>query len=70
MGALGNRLLAQDAAAGALPALYSAVADLPGNTFAARPASGTARHPPVCAPPPRKRATTRRPAASGTRQQP
>jgi NAD(P)-dependent dehydrogenase (short-subunit alcohol dehydrogenase family) len=34
MGALGNRLLAQDAAGGALPTLYVAVADLPGNTFA------------------------------------
>jgi NAD(P)-dependent dehydrogenase (short-subunit alcohol dehydrogenase family) len=33
MGTLGNRLLAQDAAAGALPTLYAAVADLPGNTF-------------------------------------
>jgi NAD(P)-dependent dehydrogenase (short-subunit alcohol dehydrogenase family) len=30
---LGNRLLAQDAASGALPTLYAAVADLPGNTF-------------------------------------
>jgi len=34
MGNLGNRLLAQDAAAGALPTLYVATADLPGNTFA------------------------------------
>jgi len=34
MGSLGNRLLAQDAAAGALPTLYAATADLPGNTFA------------------------------------
>jgi NAD(P)-dependent dehydrogenase (short-subunit alcohol dehydrogenase family) len=34
MGTLGNRLLAQDAASGALPTLYAAVADLPGNTFA------------------------------------
>ena len=33
MGSLGNRLLAQDAAAGALPTLYAATADLPGNTF-------------------------------------
>jgi NAD(P)-dependent dehydrogenase (short-subunit alcohol dehydrogenase family) len=33
MGTLGNRLLAQDAASGALPTLYAAVADLPGNTF-------------------------------------
>jgi NAD(P)-dependent dehydrogenase (short-subunit alcohol dehydrogenase family) len=34
MGTLGNRLLAQDAAGGALPTLYVATADLPGNTFA------------------------------------
>ena len=34
MGTLGNRLIAQDAASGALPTLYAAVADLPGNTFA------------------------------------
>ena len=34
MGTLGNRLLAQDAASGALPTLYAAVAGLPGNTFA------------------------------------
>ena len=34
MGALGNRLLAQDAAGGALPVLYVATADLPGNTYA------------------------------------
>jgi NAD(P)-dependent dehydrogenase (short-subunit alcohol dehydrogenase family) len=33
MGTLGNRLLAQDAAGGALPTLYAAVADLPGDTF-------------------------------------
>jgi hypothetical protein len=33
MGGLGNRLVAQDAAAGALPTLYAATADLPGNTF-------------------------------------
>jgi NAD(P)-dependent dehydrogenase (short-subunit alcohol dehydrogenase family) len=34
MGTLGNRLLAQDAAAGALPTLYAATAGLPGNTYA------------------------------------
>jgi NAD(P)-dependent dehydrogenase (short-subunit alcohol dehydrogenase family) len=34
MGNLGNRLLAQDAAGGALPILYAAVADIPGNSFA------------------------------------
>ena len=33
MGSLGNRILAQDAVAGALPTLYAATADLPGNTF-------------------------------------
>ncbi len=31
---LGNRVLAQDGAAGALPTLYAAVADIPGNSFA------------------------------------
>jgi NAD(P)-dependent dehydrogenase (short-subunit alcohol dehydrogenase family) len=31
---LGNRLLAQDATGGALPTLYAATADLPGNTYA------------------------------------
>jgi len=31
---LGNRLVAQDAAAGALPTLYAAVADIPGDSFA------------------------------------
>jgi NAD(P)-dependent dehydrogenase (short-subunit alcohol dehydrogenase family) len=34
MGALGNRLLAQNAAGGALPTLYVATADLHGNTYA------------------------------------
>jgi NAD(P)-dependent dehydrogenase (short-subunit alcohol dehydrogenase family) len=34
MGSLGNRLLAQDAVGGALPTLYAAVADIPGNSFA------------------------------------
>ena len=33
MGKLGNRLLAQDAAGGALPTLYAATQNLPGNTF-------------------------------------
>ena len=33
MGSVGNRLLAQGAAGGALPTLYAAVADLPGDTF-------------------------------------
>ena len=31
---LGNRLIAQDAAGGALPTLYAAVADIPGDSFA------------------------------------
>jgi NAD(P)-dependent dehydrogenase (short-subunit alcohol dehydrogenase family) len=34
MDTLGNRLIAQDAAGGALPTLYAAVADVPGNTYA------------------------------------
>jgi len=33
MGTLGNRLLAQSAAGGALPTLYAATADLPGNSY-------------------------------------
>ena len=32
--ALGNRLLAQDEDGGALPMLYAAVADVPGNSYA------------------------------------
>jgi NAD(P)-dependent dehydrogenase (short-subunit alcohol dehydrogenase family) len=34
IGALGNRLFAQSAEGGALPTLYAAVADIPGNSFA------------------------------------
>jgi NAD(P)-dependent dehydrogenase (short-subunit alcohol dehydrogenase family) len=34
IGAIGNRLFAQDENAGALPTLYAAVADIPGNSFA------------------------------------
>ena len=34
MNQLGNRLIAQDVAGGALPTLYAAVADLPGDSFA------------------------------------
>jgi NAD(P)-dependent dehydrogenase (short-subunit alcohol dehydrogenase family) len=34
VGAVGNRLLAQDEAGGALPTLYAAVADVPGDSFA------------------------------------
>ncbi|MEA2201343.1 MAG: hypothetical protein QOI89_1939 [Solirubrobacteraceae bacterium] len=34
IGAVGNRLLAQDGEGGALPTIYAAVADIPGNSFA------------------------------------
>jgi NAD(P)-dependent dehydrogenase (short-subunit alcohol dehydrogenase family) len=34
IGAVGNRLLAQDEEGGALPTIYAAVADIPGNSFA------------------------------------
>jgi NAD(P)-dependent dehydrogenase (short-subunit alcohol dehydrogenase family) len=34
IGAVGNRLLAQDAKGGALPTIYAAVAEIPGNSFA------------------------------------
>jgi NAD(P)-dependent dehydrogenase (short-subunit alcohol dehydrogenase family) len=34
LGAVGNRVLAQDEDAGALPTLYAAIADIPGNSFA------------------------------------
>ncbi|HEX3715605.1 MAG TPA: oxidoreductase [Trebonia sp.] len=34
MDTLGNRIIAQDAAGGALPTLYAAVAEVPGNTYA------------------------------------
>jgi NAD(P)-dependent dehydrogenase (short-subunit alcohol dehydrogenase family) len=34
LGHVGNRLVAQDADGGALPTLYAAVADIPGNSFA------------------------------------
>ena len=34
LGAVGNRLLAQDENGGALPTIYAAVADIPGNSFA------------------------------------
>jgi len=47
MGTLGNRLLAQDAASGALPTLYAAVADLPGNTFAGPSGFGGTRGAPA-----------------------
>src|SRR6202035_4252524 len=44
---LGNRLLAQDAAGGALPTLYAATADLPGNTFAGPSGVGGTRGAPA-----------------------
>ena len=34
LGAVGNRLFAQSADDGALPTLYAAVADVPGNSYA------------------------------------
>ena len=34
LGAVGNRLIAQDERAGALPTLYAAAADIQGNSFA------------------------------------
>jgi NAD(P)-dependent dehydrogenase (short-subunit alcohol dehydrogenase family) len=46
----GNRLLAQDAARGALPTLYAAVADLPGNTFVGPSRLGGLRPPPASCP--------------------
>ena len=50
MGTLGNRLLAQDAAGGALPTLYVATADLPGNTYAGPSGfAGLRGAPAVCA---------------------
>jgi NAD(P)-dependent dehydrogenase (short-subunit alcohol dehydrogenase family) len=56
MGTLGNRLLAQDAASGALPTLYAATADLPGNAFVGPSGFGGTRGAP--APCPRSRAAT------------
>jgi NAD(P)-dependent dehydrogenase (short-subunit alcohol dehydrogenase family) len=56
MGTLGNRLLAQDAASGALPTLYAATADLPGNTFAGPSGLGGLRGTP--APGPRSKAAS------------
>ena len=68
MGTLGNRLLAQDAAGGALPTLYAATADLPGNSFVGplrlrRPA----RRPAPCARS-AQASDERRPAASGSQR--
>jgi NAD(P)-dependent dehydrogenase (short-subunit alcohol dehydrogenase family) len=56
MGTLGNRLLAQDAASGALPTLYAATGDLPGNTFAGPSGFGGMRGAP--APCPRSKAAS------------
>ena len=47
MGTLGNRLIAQDAASGALPTLYAATADLPGNTFVGPSGFGGSRGAPA-----------------------
>jgi len=47
---LGGRLIAQDAAGGALPTLYAAVADLPGNTFAGPSKFGGLRGAPAAGP--------------------
>ena len=58
MGTLGNRLLAQDAAGGALPTLYAAAADLPGDTFAGPCGFQGMRGAPAPAPAPRQRPTT------------
>ena len=56
MGTLGNRLVAQDAASGALPTLYAATAELPGNTFAGPSGFGGLRGAP--APCPRSKAAS------------
>jgi NAD(P)-dependent dehydrogenase (short-subunit alcohol dehydrogenase family) len=56
MGTLGNRLLAQDAASGALPTLYAATGDLPGNTFVGPSGFGGMRGAP--APCPRSKAAS------------
>ncbi|HET9081563.1 MAG TPA: oxidoreductase [Trebonia sp.] len=47
MNKLGNRFLAQDAASGALPTLYAATQNLPGNTFAG-PRNGLRGTPAPC----------------------
>jgi NAD(P)-dependent dehydrogenase (short-subunit alcohol dehydrogenase family) len=53
---LGNRLIAQDAASGALPTLYAATGDLPGNSFVGPSAFGGMRGAP--APCPRTKAAS------------
>ncbi len=59
---VGNRLFAQDAAGGALPTLYAAFADLPGDTFAGP--SGLLQHGP---PAPCARSAAARDAAAAVR---
>jgi NAD(P)-dependent dehydrogenase (short-subunit alcohol dehydrogenase family) len=59
---VGNRLLAQDAAAGALPTLYAAVDDLPGDTYVGP--SGRLQHGP---PAPCPRSAAARDAAVAAR---
>jgi NAD(P)-dependent dehydrogenase (short-subunit alcohol dehydrogenase family) len=59
---VGNRLFAQDAAAGALPTLYAAYGDLPGDTYAGP--SGLLQHGP---PAPCARSAAARDAASASR---
>ena len=53
---LGNRLIAQDAASGALPTLYAATGDLPGNSFVGPSGFGGMRGAP--APCPRTKAAS------------
>ncbi|MGH3251760.1 MAG: oxidoreductase, partial [Trebonia sp.] len=50
MGVLGNRLIAQDAASGALPTLYATVADLPGDTYVGPSGLGGVRGAPARCP--------------------
>ena len=67
MGKLGNRLLAQDAAGGALPILYAATQHLPGNTFLG-PKNGMRGTPgPWCPFGGRKRRTDGPPSVAGQR---
>ena len=58
--AVANRLLAQDENGGALPTLYAAVADVPGNTFARPPGSwsGAAEPSRSSGPPPPRPSTS------------
>jgi NAD(P)-dependent dehydrogenase (short-subunit alcohol dehydrogenase family) len=63
MSTLGNRLIAQDAAGGALPTLYAAVADVPGDTYAGPSGLGGLRG----APAPCGRSKAARDAATAAR---